>query len=136
MKNCGYLLDLKSQRILNKILVIPICYTNWSVIAGSTISNGREPKSCLGRVFNSKLGCIATLLSKCMACMQTLIELKTRPRVCPELLKEICWTQLYDGDNRGWMWALVLKIMSHSSIFLPIKNAHPLPHLIKPFHQF
>jgi len=24
---------------------------------GSAISNGREPKSCLGRVFNFKLGC-------------------------------------------------------------------------------
>jgi hypothetical protein len=24
--------------------------------AGSATSNGREPKSCLGRVFNSKLG--------------------------------------------------------------------------------
>jgi hypothetical protein len=27
--------------------------------AGSTISNGREHKSCLGRVFNFKLGCFA-----------------------------------------------------------------------------
>ncbi len=26
------------------------------VIAGSEISNGREPRSCLGRVFNFKLG--------------------------------------------------------------------------------
>ncbi len=28
-----------------------------TVEAGSAISNGREPKSCLGRVFNFKLGC-------------------------------------------------------------------------------
>ncbi len=35
-------------------------------LAGSVITNGREPISCLGRVFNSKLGCIATLGSKCM----------------------------------------------------------------------
>jgi hypothetical protein len=28
-------------------------------VPGSTISNGREPKSCLGRVFNFKLGCFA-----------------------------------------------------------------------------
>ncbi len=27
--------------------------------AGSTISNGREPKSCLSQVFNFKLGCFA-----------------------------------------------------------------------------
>jgi hypothetical protein len=25
--------------------------------AGNTKANGREPKSCLGRVFNFKLGC-------------------------------------------------------------------------------
>jgi len=37
--------------------------------SGSTITNGREPRSCLGRVFNSKLGCIATPGSKCMVCM-------------------------------------------------------------------
>ncbi len=34
---------------------------------GSTISNGREPKSCLGWVFNSKLGHIAIKRNKCMA---------------------------------------------------------------------
>ncbi len=35
--------------------------------SGSTISNGKEPISCLGRVFNSKLGCIAILRNKRMA---------------------------------------------------------------------
>ncbi len=45
------------------------------VAAGSAISNRREPKSCLGRVFNSKLGRIATLLCKCMARIQTFLEL-------------------------------------------------------------
>jgi hypothetical protein len=30
--------------------------SGWS---GSTISNGREPRSCLGRGFDSKSGCIA-----------------------------------------------------------------------------
>ncbi len=34
--------------------------------AGSAITNGREPRSCLGRVFNSKLSCFAKLGSKCM----------------------------------------------------------------------
>ncbi len=28
-----------------------------SVLAGSAKANGREPKTCLGRVFNYKLGC-------------------------------------------------------------------------------
>ncbi len=69
-----------------------------------TVTNGRGPKSCLGRVFNSKLGRIATInselgriatinsklgaiaamFSKCLARMQkTLLELKTRPRARP-----------------------------------------------------
>jgi hypothetical protein len=36
---------------------------------GSAIINRKEPRSSLGRVFNSKLGRIATLGSKCMVCM-------------------------------------------------------------------
>jgi hypothetical protein len=53
---------------------------------GSAITNGREPRSCLGRVFNSKLGCIATPGSKCMECMQPLLKLKTRPKAHPASL--------------------------------------------------
>ncbi len=34
---------------------------------GGKISNRREPESCLGQVFNSKLGHIAILRNKCMA---------------------------------------------------------------------
>ncbi len=52
-------------------------------LPGSAITNGREPRSCLGRVFNSKLGCIATLGSKCMVCMKPLLKLKTPPKACP-----------------------------------------------------
>jgi hypothetical protein len=51
--------------------------------AGSVITNGREPRSCLGRVFNSKLGRIATPGSKCMVRMQPLLKLKTRPKARP-----------------------------------------------------
>jgi hypothetical protein len=36
-----------------------------------------------GRVFNSKLGHIETLGSKCMVCMQPLLKLKTRPKARP-----------------------------------------------------
>jgi hypothetical protein len=51
---------------------------------GSAITNGREPRSCFCRVFNSKLGCIATLDSKCMVCMQQpLLKLKTGPKARP-----------------------------------------------------
>ncbi len=51
--------------------------------SGSVITNGREPRSCLGRVFNSKLGPIAILGSKCMVCMQPLLKLKTQPKARP-----------------------------------------------------
>jgi hypothetical protein len=50
-----------------------------STNAGSAITDGREPRSCLGQVFNSKLGYIATLGSKCMVHMQPLLKLKTQP---------------------------------------------------------
>ncbi len=39
---------------------------NDRVSTGSAITNGREPRSCLGRVFNSKLGCFATPGCKCI----------------------------------------------------------------------
>ncbi len=51
--------------------------------SGSAITNGIEPISCLGRVFNSKLGHSATLGSKCMVGMQPLLKLRTRPKACP-----------------------------------------------------
>ncbi len=48
----------------------------WDITkAGNAKANGREPKTSLGRVFNSKLGCIATPGSKCMVCMQPLLKL-------------------------------------------------------------
>jgi len=50
---------------------------------GSAKANGSEPKTGLGWVFNSKLGCIATPGSKCMVCMQPLLKLKTRPKARP-----------------------------------------------------
>jgi hypothetical protein len=43
--------------------------------AGSAKANRREPKTGLGRVFNYKLGCIATPGRKCMVCMQPLLKL-------------------------------------------------------------
>ncbi len=46
-------------------------------------SNRREPKSCLGRVFNFKIGCFGdvNVLSCVEACRH--LELKTWPRFCP-----------------------------------------------------
>jgi len=52
--------------------------------AGSTKANGREPKSCLYRVFNYKLGCFDKLHKKCIAWKCPLLELKTRPKFSPD----------------------------------------------------
>ncbi len=43
--------------------------------AGARKITGENLKTGLGRVFNSKLGCIATPGSKCMVCMQPLLKL-------------------------------------------------------------
>ncbi len=56
---------------------------NFQPRPGSTISNGREPRSCLGRVFNFKLCLFALLQNKSTAHVQPLLELKTRPRLSP-----------------------------------------------------
>jgi len=50
---------------------------------GCAISNRREPKCCLGQVFNSKLGRIAILAVSAWQDMQPLLDFKTRPRVHP-----------------------------------------------------
>jgi hypothetical protein len=55
-----------------------LCY-----VVGSMKANGREPKSCFGRVFNFKLTHFVLKQHKCIALMQALLELKTRPWFCP-----------------------------------------------------
>ncbi len=72
-------LDCLATSTLEQIHISMVC----KVSAGSAITNRREPRSCLGRVFNSKLGCVATLGNKCMVCMQPLLKLKTRPKARP-----------------------------------------------------
>ncbi len=44
----------------------------------SALSHGREPRRCLGRVFNIRLGSFVSKQCKCMAHTQPLLELKTR----------------------------------------------------------
>jgi hypothetical protein len=56
---------------------------NLIVLPWSLISNGREPSSCLGRIFNSKLGSFVSKQRNCTARTQLLLELKIRPRFCP-----------------------------------------------------
>ena len=50
---------------------------------GSTITNGREPRSCLDQVFNCKLGSFTDNTKNVAACKWPLLKLKTRPRFCP-----------------------------------------------------
>ncbi len=40
----------------------------------STMTNGRKPKNCLGRVFKAKLGNCPILHSKCLTCIKQLLE--------------------------------------------------------------
>ncbi len=51
--------------------------------SGSAISNEREPRSFLGRVFNIKLGSFVPEQHSCTGHKQPLLELKTPPRFCP-----------------------------------------------------
>ncbi len=50
---------------------------------GSAKANGREPKSCLGRVFNFKFGCFVMCTVACPIQARPSLELKTRPRFRP-----------------------------------------------------
>jgi hypothetical protein len=45
--------------------------------------NGREPKSCLGQVFNFKLGCFCHEYNCVAQTNKPQLELKTRPLFCP-----------------------------------------------------
>ncbi len=50
---------------------------------GSAITNRREPRSCLGRVFNCMLGSFTDNTKNVAACKWPLLKLKTLPRFCP-----------------------------------------------------
>ncbi len=80
--------------------------------AGSDITNRREPRSCLGRVFNFKLGSFVSKKYHCMACTQSLLKLKFGPglvliaKVCPWLR----WLVI-----RGWELVRLVNIEVRSS---------------------
>jgi hypothetical protein len=71
-----------NQLLQKKMLHVQGALSHWPTL-GSLITYRREPRSCLGQVFNSKLGCISTLGSKCMAYMQPLLKLKTWHKARP-----------------------------------------------------
>ncbi len=54
-----------------------------NVPLGITITNGREPRTCLGLVFSCKLGSFSDNTKNVAACKWPLLKLKTRPRFCP-----------------------------------------------------
>ncbi len=66
------------QRALLKKYIYISCASS-----GSAKANGREPETCLGRVFNYKLGCFndVHVLIYVYACPY--LQLKTRPRLSP-----------------------------------------------------
>ncbi len=60
--------------------------------AGSTITNGREPRGCLDPVFNCKLGSFTDNTKIVTSWKWPLLKLKTRPRFV--LLAEVCpWSE-------------------------------------------
>ncbi len=50
---------------------------------GSVKANGREPKTCLGRVFNYKLGCFDDVYLFNYVDIRPHLSLKTQPRFSP-----------------------------------------------------
>ncbi len=51
--------------------------------AGSTKANGREPKTCLSRLFHFKFGCFNDVHGLMYADARPHLLLKTRPRFSP-----------------------------------------------------
>ncbi len=62
--------------IVNKASTIIVC-------SGSVTTKGREPRSCLGQVFNCKLGSFIDNNKNLVTCKWPLLKLKTQPRFCP-----------------------------------------------------
>jgi hypothetical protein len=66
---------------------------------GSAMSNGREPKSCLGQVFNYKLGRIAMLFDKCMAWHAATSRVKNSAQVSS------CQLKFVYGQKNTQQWS-------------------------------
>ncbi len=75
-KNRRY--ELYPNDIIPNDIIIKI--TNLRGGSGSVKAIGRDPKSCLGRVFNFKLGCFVTCTIAWPIHARPSLELKTRPR--------------------------------------------------------
>ncbi len=67
------------------------------------ITNGKEPRSCLGQVFNCKLGSFTDETKNVAACKWPLWKLQTRPRFCP-----LSWSLSMLKVNKAWLRILGL----------------------------
>jgi len=82
-----------------------------STVPGSAITNGREPGSCLGRVFNFKLGSFVSKKYNSKARTQPLLKLKTQPRFCPVssslsmTLRNLSTATMHKLADRNETWA-------------------------------
>ncbi len=82
----------------------PTLFIYWPQ-TGSSKANGRKPKSCLGRVFNFKLGCFIKCV-QLMACTNT-----TEPRFCPVSLS----LSRHQSFTRTSYWARTLSTVGRPS---------------------
>ncbi len=65
------------------------------------LAGGEEPKTCQGRVFNTKLGRIGSRHGKCMAYILSLLELKTRSWFRPVSFS-LCMALALERGMSGW----------------------------------
>ncbi len=94
----------------------------WSAQAGSAISNGREPRSCLGRVFNIKLGSFVSKQLNWVAHTQPLLELKTRPRFRPDSWS-LSVAQVFDFMWNQKCWIKIAAIWIDFENIIGLKNS-------------
>jgi hypothetical protein len=66
---------------------------------GSVKANRREPKSCLGRVFNFKLGCLQNVYNLWPIQKQPSLDLKMQPRFLS------CQLKFVQGENLKVVWS-------------------------------
>ncbi len=72
-------ISLCSSRFMTLLPILPTT----RVESGSTKAIGKEPKSCLARVFNNKLDCFDDVHVLIYADAHSHLKLKTRPRFSP-----------------------------------------------------
>jgi len=86
------------------ICFVPTTSTSW----GSMKANGREPKSCLGQVFNFKLSCSIAAKNH----TQPFLELKTWPRFSPVNWSFCSWLAL---QCEIFWWPLTVPTRSNNT---------------------